>query len=63
MDDFGKGIDPNRAMREMTVAEYIDRAIADAQRRVDGLRELKQSLPSGYLDHGCSTLAHVLKLT
>lgn len=50
------------AAREMTVAEYLDRAIDEAQRKIDGLRQLKRSLPSGYLDQGCSTLAQALRL-
>lgn len=50
------------ACREMTVGEYLDRAIEEARRRADALTELKRSLPSGYLDRGCSTLAAALQV-
>lgn len=57
-----RDLDPNVAARELTVSEYLDRAIEASARRTDGLRELRNALPGSYLSKGCSAFAQTLKL-
>lgn len=55
--DFDKMV----AAREWTIGEYLDAQIDKASRRIDALRELRNSLPGSYLNRGCSTFALLLE--
>lgn len=52
----------NRAYRELTVGELLDRRIDKAQRLLNTLRDLKANIPGAYLDSGASRISAFLEL-
>jgi hypothetical protein len=52
----------DKEMREMTVAELLDRRIDKAQRLVKALQDLRSSLPGSYLESGASRITAFIEL-
>ena len=55
-------VNPNRAMRELTIGELLDKRIDKAKKLAHTLEDLKCSLPLSYLNSGASRITSIIEL-